>query len=670
MSLTKIGSIGINTGIQFAGVTTVSTLHVGSGVTLSSDGDIFATGISTFSEDIKVGSGVTISPDGDVFFTGIATGNGSGLTALNASNLGSGTVPTARLGSGTASSSTFLRGDSTFQTVSTDLVDDTTPQLGGNLDVNTKNILFGDSSDGSSDDALIFGAGSDLIIYHDGSNSFIKNSTGNLRIQDTNGNIQIQAKAGEDSIIAKTDGAVELYHDNAKRLETSSAGVKLLGSGTDAIDMTGDVWFNNNEHAGADIYFNSGDKHLIYEDNVKAKFGGAGDLEVYHDGSNSYLKAISGGTGDLYIFAPDKTIYLRPKSGEDGIKVIPDGAVELYHDGTKMFETASYGVAFATNVRVNSDSSSLQIGAGQDLKLHHTSNNSYLTNDTGYLYVQSDSISLAAKSAGENYLVANKDGSVSLYYDNSRKFFTQNLGITVESTGNTPEITFRGASDLDMGKIHVDQFSTNFSAMSFFTMSSGSEVERMRLLDNGNLCVMNDPSVTTANLQSPGQGNGNTAIGVALQEAGRVIANSSGSFSSFGRNDTGLVVSFTRSGGDQGGISVAPGSVSYGSGSDYRLKENVVSLTDGITRIKQLIPKRFNFIEDTTKTLRDGFLAHEVSSIVPEAITGTKDEVDSDNKPVYQQIDQAKLVPLLTAALQEEIAKREALEARVSALEG
>ena len=73
MSLTKIGSIGINTGIQLAGVTTVSTLHVGSGVTLSSDGDIFATGISTFSEDIKVGSGVTISPDGDIFTTGVTT---------------------------------------------------------------------------------------------------------------------------------------------------------------------------------------------------------------------------------------------------------------------------------------------------------------------------------------------------------------------------------------------------------------------------------------------------------------------------------------------------------------------------------------------------------------------------------------------------------------------
>tara|TARA_Y100000033_G_C2749731_1_gene113204 strand:- start:1404 stop:1751 length:348 start_codon:yes stop_codon:yes gene_type:complete len=107
--------------------------------------------------------------------------------------------------------------------------------------------------------------------------------------------------------------------------------------------------------------------------------------------------------------------------------------------------------------------------------------------------------------------------------------------------------------------------------------------------------------------------------------------------------------------------------VSYNTSSDYRLKENVTELTDGITRIKELQPKRFNFIDDPDRTV-DGFLAHEVTA-VPEAISGEKDEVDDEGNPRYQGIDQSKLVPLLTAALQEAIAKIETLEARVSAIE-
>ena len=107
----------------------------------------------------------------------------------------------------------------------------------------------------------------------------------------------------------------------------------------------------------------------------------------------------------------------------------------------------------------------------------------------------------------------------------------------------------------------------------------------------------------------------------------------------------------------------------YNQTSDYRLKENIIHLDGAITRIKQLSPRRFNFIGDSDNTV-DGFIAHEVATVVPQAVSGTHDEVDSDNNPVYQQIDQSKLIPVLTAALKEEIAKREALEARITALEG
>jgi len=121
-----------------------------------------------------------------------------------------------------------------------------------------------------------------------------------------------------------------------------------------------------------------------------------------------------------------------------------------------------------------------------------------------------------------------------------------------------------------------------------------------------------------------------------------------------------------------GSILATSTATTYSTSSDYRLKENVNYDWDATTRLKQLKPARFNFISDSTDTVVDGFLAHEVSSVVPEAVTGDKDAVftaeDEANKlgkegqPNYQGIDQGKLVPLLVKTIQE-------LEARITALE-
>jgi hypothetical protein len=123
------------------------------------------------------------------------------------------------------------------------------------------------------------------------------------------------------------------------------------------------------------------------------------------------------------------------------------------------------------------------------------------------------------------------------------------------------------------------------------------------------------------------------------------------------------------SGTNIGSISCTSSATAYNTSSDYRLKENVEPVTDGITRLQQLKPSRFNFIADPDKTF-DGFIAHEAQAIVPECVTGEKDAVDDDGNPVYQGIDQSKLVPLLTAALQEAIARIETLETEVAALKG
>ncbi len=118
---------------------------------------------------------------------------------------------------------------------------------------------------------------------------------------------------------------------------------------------------------------------------------------------------------------------------------------------------------------------------------------------------------------------------------------------------------------------------------------------------------------------------------------------------------------FRNPNGFVGNISTSGTATAYNTSSDYRLKENVVAMSGATERLKQLAPKRFNFIADADTTV-DGFLAHEVADVVPEAVTGAKDAVDDDGNAVYQGIDQSKLVPLLVATIQE-------LEARIAALE-
>ena len=144
-------------------------------------------------------------------------------------------------------------------------------------------------------------------------------------------------------------------------------------------------------------------------------------------------------------------------------------------------------------------------------------------------------------------------------------------------------------------------------------------------------------------------------------------------------NCNGTAVAFHYSGSTVGTITTTHAATSYNTSSDYRLKENKEDITDGIERLKQLKPYRFNWKNDPNevKVKVDGFFAHEVSPVVPEAITGEKDATETytdDNgeeqtRIKSQSIDQSKLVPLLTSALKEAITKIETLEAKVAALE-
>ena len=231
----------------------------------------------------------------------------------------------------------------------------------------------------------------------------------------------------------------------------------------------------------------------------------------------------------------------------------------------------------------------------------------------------------------------------------------------VGSTG--PNLLLRGGSQTEGDIVVPDGEALQIGHWNY---GSNTFSERYRMKSNGHLFINTtvNPLTNAEALINMRVDDGEDGVNIRHDMSGHCI-------NIWRSNGNGSALEFYRQNGSQGSsvgrINLTTTGTDYVESSDYRLKENAVGITSAITRLKTLKPYRFNFINDPTKTV-DGFFAHEVTA-VPEAITGTKDEVDSDNNPVYQGIDQSKLVPLLTAALQEAVAKIETLEAKVAALE-
>ena len=218
-----------------------------------------------------------------------------------------------------------------------------------------------------------------------------------------------------------------------------------------------------------------------------------------------------------------------------------------------------------------------------------------------------------------------------------------------QGTSNAPEwaAVATGSDKIEEGNTSAEVVDTGTDGH-FKVTTEGSE--RIRVLSGGNALYGATSATDSASIIEAHGGNMSRPL---LTKTATTNSN----YSLMCQNDNGIV----------GSISTAGSGTAFNTSSDYRLKENVVNLTGGISRLKTLKPKRFNFKADASTTL-DGFLDHEVTA-VPEAIIGVKDAVDSDDKINPQGLDHSRLVPLLTAALQEAITKIETLETKVAALE-
>ena len=244
--------------------------------------------------------------------------------------------------------------------------------------------------------------------------------------------------------------------------------------------------------------------------------------------------------------------------------------------------------------------------------------------------------------------------------------FNPAANLHVGGTG-TPEIRLQD-TDTSGGSLKITHNAGTSTISADPDNSSGSPTltfstvnsERMRINTTGQVLIG-----TTSSLYSSTQKDGLQIEGAG---GGPFVIVSKNVDTSGGANQ----ILFLDGSGDTCGeiaSNATNNTTSYGTSSDYRLKENITDVTNAISTFKKLKPKTYNFISDPDNIPEDGFLAHELGAVVPNAVTGEKDAMTSDNKIKPQQVDYGRLTPLLTAALQEAIAKIETLEAKVATLE-
>ena len=298
----------------------------------------------------------------------------------------------------------------------------------------------------------------------------------------------------------------------------------------------------------------------------------------------------------------------------------------------------------------------------------------------GKIYASSGGGQLAFETGGNERLRIDSSGNVGIGTASPSSYEASANNLVVVDSDGVAGITIVGSS-------------AGASAIHFADGASGSESYRGYIAYSHNGDYMRFASAATECMRIDSSGN-LLVNGTVYGGAGLSLAepDNSGVFSIFSGTGTGFQMRFGNvTNGVVGSITTTTSATSYNTSSDYRLKEDMQPMTGAIERVNALNPVNFAWKSDGSRV--DGFLAHEAQAVVPEAVHGTKDAMrdeeyevtpavlDEDGNvvteavigtrsvPDYQGIDQSKLVPLLTAALQEAITKIETLETKVAALE-
>ena len=451
--------------------------------------------------------------------------------------------------------------------------------------------------------------------------------------------------------------------DNGEVLKLTSAGAYvtgLLDVSTNAV-IDGTALVTGVLTTTAATVFNGG-----FASNADSTVGGTltatklvsanGVLELDDNGSHNgiinspaslfiNIDSDNGATGEDFVIAKDRTstsggteLFRVQEDGNVGIGIAPATA---YGNALQIHDTGTSGA----NLRLTDNTSGSGTGNGFEI-IQIGVNNYMLNRENGFIAAFTNNTErMRIDSSGRVLIGTTTEGATAA--DNFTISGSSNVGMTIRSTSSNDSAVY--FSDGTSGASEYQGYIAYAHGDSTFRFGAQG-VERMRIDSDGNVSV---GRTTSTGLNDAGH---------VFGEDGYVYHTRTGSIMWLNTlSSSATAITFGASGTTKGNIVINTSSVSYNTSSDYRLKTDAQPMIGATARLKQLNPVNFEWISDGTRV--DGFLAHEAQAVVPESVTGTKDEVDDDGNAVMQGLDQSKLVPLLVKTIQE-------LEARITALEG
>lgn len=480
------------------------------------------------------------------------------------------------------------------------------------------NVSFGSSALFGDNNKILLGAGNDFKIYHDPDDARLENTNGDIKFKNTGSYFFFDEDGGETLASFINDGAVNLYHDNSKKFETTGVGVTIFGTTqTQQLNVSGDsvlgalssgVSTTSSLNVTGTSLFQG---NVDLNDNIQLRLGTGNDLQLYHESNNSYINNI---VGNLYIRDNGGSIFIQPQSGENSAVFNGNTSVDLYYNGVKKFETTSTGIdvtghtetdtlnvsgvsTFNNDVRLL-DGDNLYFGTDNDTSIVHNGTNTIMNVDGNYFF-QGNTFYVQNQAGTKNYIRAYpiSTGAVELYHDNSKKLETTSSGVTVT------------------GVIDADEFVGNGSGLTSVDASNlGGDPKTSFMYRNANSdLVMNNQRLHL------GASNTNSRIYWSGTTSHWDLVSGDLKF----RDNLTTRFTFARTTGNF----TATGDVT--AFSDITLKKNIELIPNALDKVLSLRGVTYNRIDIENEPKQSGVIAQEVEKVLPEVVHTNDDGIKS-----------------------------------------